>query len=83
MNLACIMVLPASRLFSINSLTALQGRWMTSPAAILLTTFSGSCLIHGSWLASSTVLEMFEELIGWSTGSKAEVYFQISNAWIQ
>lgn len=37
----------ASRLFSISSLTADTGRWMTSPAAILFTTDSSKRLICG------------------------------------
>ncbi len=39
---------PASRLFSSISLSAEAGRWMTSPAAILLTTCSSSFRMTGS-----------------------------------
>jgi len=38
-----IRVAPASIAFSISSLTALAGRSITSPAAILLITFGDSC----------------------------------------
>lgn len=37
----------ASREFSTSSLTAAEGRWMTSPAAILFTTDASSLLIRG------------------------------------
>src|SRR5262249_13811731 len=40
-------VAPASTEFSSNSLTTLAGRSMTSPAAILVTTESGSCWMRG------------------------------------
>jgi len=39
---------PASRLFSMSSFTADDGRWMTSPAAILFTTAGSSLRIAGA-----------------------------------
>jgi hypothetical protein len=46
-----IAVEPASRLFSSISFSADDGRWITSPAAILFTTPSSSFLISGAGAA--------------------------------
>ena len=48
-----ICVAPASRLFSSISFNAEAGLWMTSPAAILLTTLGSSCLMTGKMVAPS------------------------------